>query len=88
MKKHNRRPKKIYKVMWSYYDSFASTNGVVSIEAHSRDEAEAIFYKLNHKYILGHHKDGSPIINARGGYVCEGVLTMDEWIAEGMPTTL
>ena len=78
----------IYIVMYSYTDSFATTTGKVEIRAKGRKDAERIFYKLNHKYVLGVDKDKNPIINPRGGYVCEAVLTLNEWKKEGSPTSL
>ena len=83
-----RKMNNIYIVMYSYTDDFATTTGKVEISAKSRKDAERIFYKLNRKYVLGVDKNKNPIINPRGGYVCEAVLTPHEWIKEGSPTSL
>lgn len=78
----------LYVVMYSYTDSFATTTGKVEISAKSRKDAERIFYKLNRKYVIGIGEDKNPIFNPRGGYVCEAVLTYNEWKKEGSPTSL
>lgn len=83
----NRHHKQVYKVMWSYYDNIGHLSGVIDIEARCRKEAEIAFYKLNRPYVTGYDKKtNKPTFNPRGGYVCESVLTIPEWIAEGKPT--
>ena len=61
--------------------------GKIDIVAADREDAERIFYELNQPYILGVEND-EPIYNYEGGYICECVLTYQEWLDEGSPETL
>ena len=89
MKKKCIHHKKIYKVLWSYYDAIGTNSGVTNISARTRGQAEKIFYDINPKYVIGHTKDThQPIFNPQGGFVCESILTVDEWVAEGKPSKI
>ena len=89
MKNRHKPTKQIYKVMWLYYDEQGTDSGVVDIEAFTRKHAEEEFYKLNRKYVTGiDEKTKKPILNPRGGYMCESVLTYREWASDGRPTKI
>ncbi len=73
-----------YIIMWSYEDRSGQLRGNVEILANTRDEAETIFYELNPSLIFK-AKNGQCLYNSNGGYVCECVLTYEEWLSEGSP---
>ena len=82
-----------YIIMWTYYGwvtsvDMISSSGKVEIVATDRETAEEEFYELNPPYIMGYDEDGKVIHNTEGGYVCECVLTRNEWLAEGAPEQL
>lgn len=86
--KTNKSSKNLYKVLWSYYDCIGINSGLVDIRATTRKEAEKVFYKLNRPYVASYDKkSGKPNFNP-SGYVCEAVLTEEEWIREGKPTSV
>lgn len=74
-------------VMWTYEDRIGRNSGNVEIDAVSREEAEQIFYELNRRLILGKEAE-TLIYNPLGGYLCECVLTYEEWVNEGKPERL
>ena len=77
-----------YIVMWTYYDEFAGTDGGhIEIQAENREAAERKFYQHNRPYVLG-YENGIPIVNPKGGYTCECVLTYAEWLSEGRPNSI
>ena len=73
-----------YIIMWTYYDEIGSLGGHIEMLGTNRENAEEEFYRLNQPYIL-EYKNGCPVINPDGGYVCECVLTYNEWVKEGSP---
>ena len=77
-----------YIAMWSYQDNIGQNSGHVEIFAKNKKDAEKEFYKVNRKLILGFDKQHKPIFNPNGGFVCESILTYDEWVGEGKPTSL
>lgn len=88
MKKHKHNshvPKTLYKVLWSYEDDVGVDSGVLDVYATSHKEAEEIFYKNNRELVVGTSK-GKPVVNPKGGFVVESVLTEAEWKQEGCPT--
>ncbi len=76
-----------YIIMWSYEDRNGQLRGNVEILANTRKEAERTFYELNPPLIFK-AQNGQRIYNLNGGYVCECVLTYDEWLSEGSPEYL
>lgn len=84
--------KKNYVILYTYYELTLNGNlnrytGKVDMIALDKEIAEKIFYELNQPYILG-YKNEEPIYNVKGGYVCECVLTYQEWLDEGSPESL
>ena len=81
-----------YVIMYTCYKIMSTSHmgkftGKVEMLAKDRKDAERIFYELNQPYILG-VENGEPIYNYAGGYICECVLTYEEWVDEGSPETL
>lgn len=89
-KKFVRKPLKqkaqSYKVMWSYEDFVGYDSGVVDIIALNKKEAEEKFYKEN-KPLYINRKD-KKVASNQSGFVCESVLTYEEWKNEGSPKHL
>lgn len=88
MKRHKSAPKKrqLYKVLWSYEDNIGIDSGVLDVYATSHKEAEEEFYKSNRKLVIAVSAKGKSILNPRGGFIVESVLTESEWRQEGCPT--
>ena len=74
--------------MYSYQDRIGNNTGCVEITAFNRKDAENQFYKINRRLVLRVNKQGNPVFNPLGGFVCESVLTYNEWVKEGKPTSL
>ncbi|MBQ2923306.1 MAG: hypothetical protein IJE60_09560 [Tyzzerella sp.] len=73
-----------YIIMWSYEDRNGQLRGNVEILANTRKESERIFYELNSPLVVK-VKNRQVFYNPNGGYVCECVLTYEEWLSEGSP---
>ena len=80
----NSLKKRKYIIMWSYYDRVGTNSGKVEMLGTNRKDAEDEFYRINRPYIIGKER-GQPIFNPEGGFVCECVVTYQEWLNEGTP---